>query len=680
MSTIRKLKKNLSFNIICSVVVILLMFSGIISVIGYISFYNSLTREYDETTYAICETAATLVDGDKIDAYLAGGEQEADYQLAQRRMDVLCEKMNVSLIYVIKVDTSDYGSFVSVFNSVNKKTDYTRWEAGYHREATNEEYCQMYQRLYSKQSDHEKIFRTRNLNGAPPHITSIINIENSKGEVTALLCVQRPMSALEEGRKPYLISISLAVVIAAVIAATVALNFLNRQFIKPLIEIRKEAQRFARENVAGNNKLDQSISHIDEIRILAASIEKMEEDTLKYIENLTQITSEQERIGAELDVARNIQEGSVPNVFPAFPDRKEFDIFASMTPAKEVGGDFYDFFLIDDDHFAMVIADVSGKGVPAALFMMVTKILIKERCRIAEGTPAEIVQYVNDRVCANNQADMFVTVWFGILEISTGKVFATNAGHNQPAICRGSGQFEFLPGPHSLVIGAMPDISFKTYEFTLQAGDKLFLYTDGVTEAINENKELFANSGMLNSLNKKKDGTAREILEQVKHDVHYFAGYAPQFDDITMLCLNYNGTENQMNKELHVEADIQNIDILNDFLSEYCSGIGCSMKVQTQLSVAAEEIFANIANYAYGEGSGYADVKLDCVEDKLSLVFEDSGIPYNPLKKPDPDIKLSAEERQIGGLGIYMAKKLTDDVTYRYEDGKNILKLVKIIK
>ena len=439
MSTIRKLKKNLSFNIICSVVVILLMFSGIISVIGYISFYNSLTREYDETTYAICETAATLVDGDKIDAYLAGGEQEADYQLAQRRMDVLCEKMNVSLIYVIKVDTSDYGSFVSVFNSVNKKTDYTRWEAGYHREATNEEYCQMYQRLYSKQSDHEKIFRTRNLNGAPPHITSIINIENSKGEVTALLCVQRPMSALEEGRKPYLISISLAVVIAAVIAATVALNFLNRQFIKPLIEIRKEAQRFARENVAGNNKLDQSISHIDEIRILAASIEKMEEDTLKYIENLTQITSEQERIGAELDVARNIQEGSVPNVFPAFPDRKEFDIFASMTPAKEVGGDFYDFFLIDDDHFAMVIADVSGKGVPAALFMMVTKILIKERCRIAEGTPAEIVQYVNDRVCANNQADMFVTVWFGILEISTGKVFATNAGHNQPAICRGSG-------------------------------------------------------------------------------------------------------------------------------------------------------------------------------------------------------------------------------------------------
>lgn len=243
---------------------------------------------------------------------------------------------------------------------------------------------------------------------------------------------------------------------------------------------------------------------------------------------------------AELNVASTIQQDMLPSIFPAFPERREFDIHALMNPAKEVGGDFYDFFLIDEDHLAMVIADVSGKGVPAALFMVIAKTLLKNRVLLG-GTPGEIFYDVNEQLCENNQADMFVTVWLGIMEISSGIVIASNAGHEYPAIQNENGEFELFYDEHGFVLGAMAGMSYTDYTFCLKKGSRLYVYTDGVAEAVDSGNRLFGTDRMLEALNREQQAKPNRILENVKLAIDSFAGETPQFDDITMLCLNYIG-------------------------------------------------------------------------------------------------------------------------------------------
>ena len=242
----------------------------------------------------------------------------------------------------------------------------------------------------------------------------------------------------------------------------------------------------------------------------------------------------------ELETATQIQNGMVPSIFPAYPERNEFDIYASMDTAKEVGGDFYDFFLIDDDHLGVVMADVSGKGVPAALFMMASKILINDRTLMG-GTPAEILQFVNHQICSNNQAEMFVTVWLGILEISTGKVIAANAGHEYPAIKRPGGRFALLKDKHGFVIGGMDGVKYSEYELMIEPGAKLFLYTDGIPEATDAADAMFGTGQMLDALNKEPDAAPQQILDNIRDAVDRFVGEAEQFDDLTMLCIEYKG-------------------------------------------------------------------------------------------------------------------------------------------
>ena len=245
----------------------------------------------------------------------------------------------------------------------------------------------------------------------------------------------------------------------------------------------------------------------------------------------------------DLNTASAIQSGMLPNRFPAFPEHSEFDIHASMNPAKEVGGDFYDFFLIDDDHLGLVMADVSGKGVPAALFMMASKILLKIYASSGDA-PETILRKVNDQVCSNNQLEMFVTVWFGVLDLNTGVITAVNAGHEYPVIRHPDGRFELLKDKHGFVVGGMAGVRYKQYEIPLEPGSKLFLYTDGVPEATNEENELFGTDRMLEALNSAADGTPREILESVNESVQAFVKEAPQFDDLTMLCVTYHGRKN----------------------------------------------------------------------------------------------------------------------------------------
>ncbi|MBO5623695.1 MAG: serine/threonine-protein phosphatase, partial [Butyrivibrio sp.] len=226
-------------------------------------------------------------------------------------------------------------------------------------------------------------------------------------------------------------------------------------------------------------------------------------------------------------------------IFPSFPDKNEFDLFASMDPAKEVGGDFYDFFLIDDDHIGLVVADVSGKGVPAALFMVIAKTLIKNRALIG-GTPAEILSYANNQLCEGNDAELFVTVWFAIVDLKTGKGIAANAGHEHPALKRADGKYELVIYKHSPAVATMEGMKFREHEFQLNHGDTLLCYTDGVTEATNKDNVLFGNDRFIEALNKNPDANVYEVIQGVKTAIEEFVGDAPQFDDITMLCFHYN--------------------------------------------------------------------------------------------------------------------------------------------
>ena len=312
------------------------------------------------------------------------------------------------------------------------------------------------------------------------------------------------------------------------------------RIVKPLEHMTKRINSLSGSDTAF--EMEDVYRTDDEIQILAESFASLSAKTREYIAQITEITAEKERIGTELALATRIQADMLPNIYPAFPGKPEFDIYASMDPAREVGGDFYDFFLIDDDHLCMVMADVSGKGVPAALFMMASKIILSQYAMTGKS-PAQILTDTNALICSNNREDMFVTVWLGILEISTGKLTAANAGHEYPVVRQPDGKFGLYMDRHGFVIGGMEGLKYKQYELTLKPGAKLFLYTDGVPEATNVENELFGTDRMLDALNSEPDAAPERMLQNVRRAVDGFVKDAEQFDDLTMLCLEYKSKE-----------------------------------------------------------------------------------------------------------------------------------------
>ena len=321
--------------------------------------------------------------------------------------------------------------------------------------------------------------------------------------------------------------------------ALISAIILGKKIVRPLNLITKRIANLSESNLEFT--MEDEYRTDDEIEVLAESFAKLSHRTVEYVGEVRRVTAEKERIGTELHMANQIQESMLPSIFPAFPERREFDIYALMDPAREVGGDFYDFFLIDKDHLCMVIADVSGKGIPAALFMMISKIIIQS-CAMLGRDAGEILTKTNEALCSNNRMEMFVTVWIGILEISTGKLTAANAGHEYPAIKTGD-RFELLKDKHGLVIGAMPGIVYKEYELELKPGDKLFLYTDGVAEATRAGEELFGTKRMLDALNKDPNADPVILLRNVRRAVDEFVGNDEQFDDLTMLGFEYHGPD-----------------------------------------------------------------------------------------------------------------------------------------
>ena len=320
---------------------------------------------------------------------------------------------------------------------------------------------------------------------------------------------------------------------------------IRKNFLVRIINLEGSVEKYSHdkdENVASEIRSNEKGN--DEIRRLSDEFANMIVELEDYMTNLQHVTAEKERIGAELNVATQIQADMLPRNFPPFPERKEFDLYASMDPAKEVGGDFYDFFMVDDDHIAVVMADVSGKGVPAALFMVISKTLIKMRT-LQGGLPGEILADVNDQLCEGNEAELFVTVWLAIIELSTGKGWAANAGHEHPALKRKDGDYELVIYKHSPAVATMEGLPFKQHEFVLNPGDRFFVYTDGVAEATNTDNELYGPERMIDVLNRSKSEGLEDVLKDVRKDIDDFVGEAEQFDDITMLLFDYYGPQKQ---------------------------------------------------------------------------------------------------------------------------------------
>ena len=383
------------------------------------------------------------------------------------------------------------------------------------------------------------------------------------------------------------------------------------------------------------------------------------------------------RIDKELEYAKQIQLSALPS---DFPDAENYSIYAQMIAAKEVGGDFYDFYSLNADTVLFLAADVSGKGIPAAMFMMTAKTIIRG---LAErGLPVdEIFTLANEKLCENNESGMFVTAWLGKIDLSTGKLSFANAGHNPPVLVHANGKCEYLKSRTGFVLAGMEGMRYRANEMTLEKGDRIFLYTDGVTEATDESEALYGEERLLSYIDKNKEMKAEALLSGLKEDIDLFAGEAPQFDDITMLLFDYKKKEDAAMKEKVFAATNDALPEVMAFTEECLESFGCPMKASVAISVAVEEIFVNIASYAYGENKGEASLcfGFDKAERLMTLVVSDEGIPFNPLEREEPDITLSAAERDIGGLGIFITKKTMDTVDYKNENGKNILTMTKKI-
>ena len=536
----KQIREHITYKSILVIVSLLLVFAAFVGYVGYHGFTEALLEQHADGAFLTARTAAHIVDANRIDEYLQSGGESEEYLSALDTMQRLCNTSGSTFIYVIIPDRTDYRHITFLFSTKNQDRDYELYDFGYVRETTNDDYREKYRLICEENAPRQLVIRDKGYIETDPHITMMIPLKTDTGYVSAILCVQRQMDSMTSARNNFLHTVLITLAVLVVLVIIFETVYLNRALLQPIRTIVSETSRFAGENVPADPKLGDLIRNEDEIGRLADSIDDMEAQIQRYLQDMTRITAERERIGTELKLAEQIQASMLPGDFPPFPDRTEFDIYAVMDPAREVGGDFYDFFFIDDDHLCLVMADVSGKGIPGALFMMISKVILQS-CAMLGKSAAEILTRTNDALSSGNKVEMFVTVWLGILEVSTGKLIASNAGHEYPVLKRAGERYELLKDKHGFVIGSMEGLTYREYELQLQPGDKLFLYTDGVPEATDSSEQLFGTGRMLDALNRDPDAGPEETLQNVRDAVEAFVKDAEQFDDLTMLCMEYKG-------------------------------------------------------------------------------------------------------------------------------------------
>ena len=533
---LKKLKFSLGQKMAVSIIIVSLLLVVVALLFGYYNYADRTYNQYKTLASNLAKTAATQLDPDKISTYLDTMKKDEAYEEMLQNLFNIKNNNDIQFLYVIKIESNTMQYIMDA-----DENEATKCELGL-IEPLDKEIMPYVDRLE---------------NGVPAYISndekygwlslSLEPLINSDGKVVAMVGADISMDEVMEDRLHFLLSMCLGMAVTAAIFIVGFYIYIRKFVVLPINQLAAAASDYATHK---NNNPEQSISSIasldihtgDEIENVAESVKKMELEINDYIDNLTRVTAEKERIGTELSVAKQIQASLLPCVFPAFPERREFDIYASMDPAREVGGDFYDFFIVDDRYLWVIIADVSDKGVAAALFMVIAKTLIKNHAEFNQS-PADVFNIVNNQLCENNSVGMFVTAFMGRLDLKKGDFVFANAGHNYPLIFKQQQGFYWLKSRPGLVLAGMEGIKYQSHEIKLVPGDRLFLYTDGVTEALNQKKELYSDARLLKTVNKQDvDGMPlKEFLDYLKNDITLFSNGAEQSDDITMLVMEYNG-------------------------------------------------------------------------------------------------------------------------------------------
>lgn len=438
----------------------------------------------------------------------------------------------------------------------------------------------------------------------------------------------------------------------------------TKRFTKPILTLTRDVKKIG----AGNFDFRTKISSGDEIEELGTAFNVMADKVQRYINDFAAATAEKERIRTELTVAARLQSDMLPVAEDAFTQYDAFTLAAVMRPAKEMGGDFYDFFMTDEEHLALVVADVSGKGVPAALFMVIAKALLQSNIK-REKSLERAMEITNESLCANNKNGMFVTVWAGVLDISDGTLTYINAGRCHPLVKGRDGSVIYLKELGGFVLAGAEGMTYHQSVVQLRSGDVLFQCSDGVTEANDSDGALYGEERLERILELLGTNEPQDVINAVWNDVCTYEGIAEQFDDITMLALRFNGSAGKKESwcgEPLIERMLDVIKFIDDTLKEET----VNKSDRAKFLVAVDEIYSNICRYSK---AAEAEIEYHATETYVQILFEDDGIPYNPLEHNAPDITLSAEKREAGGLGIYMVRTMMDDMKYEYADGRNRL-------
>lgn len=529
----KKKRKKLARKAIFGLIFVLL-FIVIAVCIGITWIYiDSFDDSHYGTAFALTHTASEYIDGEKVILYHENGKTDEYYTQVQDFLKLLRSEGDIDRLYVFVPKENE---LVTVWDSGN--SDGTglgarqAFDGDFKKAAMNSLSGDTDENVYINDHDVKKLV-----------VTAFYPIYDKNGKAVALVAAEFEGESIILKIVDFNLATLVIVLVSSIIPIIIFYRKTKKGVLLPIKCLNSAAKEMV-DDLESENLVSPDIHTNDEIEELSDSFEQMNVELRDYIEQLRLATAEKERIGAELNMAKDIQAAQLPNALSAFPDRKDFEIFASMTPAKEVGGDFYDFFLVDDDHLAMVIADVSGKGIPASLFMMISKILIKNRLKAGDSPSAALGKVNNQLIETNNiKPKQFVTVWLAVLELSTGKGKAANAGHEHPVLKRADGAYELVEYRHSPPVSLVKGLKFREHDFELKPGDRLFVYTDGVAEAKNIEREMFGTDRLLSVLNSDQNASPQQVLENVINGINAFVGDAEQFDDITMLGFAYHGAD-----------------------------------------------------------------------------------------------------------------------------------------
>ncbi len=504
---------------------------------GY--YRSNMEQKYTEMAYNYGCLVAERLSAAPVGKYEKTLQKDTAYEETYKYLEHMRSMLRVKYLYVVVPRKNDYVYIWTASGAQEKDIDILGFAEAYYQ--GGDKY--MKEAMSTEEGGIPPLLVTNN--DEYGYVASAYApIIDTAGNSVALVGVDLAMDQVEEEIDRFLYMFAVFMVAIMLLGGCIFYREISRVIIGPLLALNASLEEYATQKMRKGESLEIDLRTGDEIERLANSAVTMSKELQAYMRDFEKATREKERIATELNVATDIQMHMLPSIFPPFPERSEFDIYASSVPAKEVGGDFYDFFMVDNDHVAVVMADVSGKGVPAALFMVIAKTLIKNRTQVSNSlSPAKILYDVNNQLCEGNEAGMFVTVWLTILQISTGKGMVANAGHGSPMVRRAGGKYEHIVGKHGPGVAMMEDARFKEQEFDLQPGDSFFVCTDGVTEAIDKEETLFGVERLQEALNEKPEAGPREALELVKKHMDAFVGEAEQFDDITMLNFAYYGAK-----------------------------------------------------------------------------------------------------------------------------------------